>query len=137
MKTTKTYLSLLFILSIHIVSCTDQGDPVKYALSNTSNFDLEVILFDRFGNSDTASINKNDFKVLHEEGPPYDSGPFGVFDSMQINFEDLKKLTYIQLKYTSGCIDTVKNPFCPYSNYICSNIACMFEIDSLEYLKAK
>ena len=82
-------------------------------------------------------INNNDFKIMYEEGPPYDDGPFGVFDSLKINFEDLKILTYIPLESKSECIDSIKNPFCPYSNYICSNNICTFEIDSVEYQKAK
>ena len=127
----------LIILCIHTESCTDQGDTIKYALSNTSTFNIEVVLFDRFGNDDTTSINNNDFKVLHEEVPPYDDGLFGVYDSIKIKFEDSKILSYIPPHSTSGCIDSVKNPFCPYSNYICSNSVCTFEIDSVEHQKAK
>ncbi len=128
---------LLFVLFILIVSCTEQGDTKKYSLSNTTNYNIEVILYDRFGKNDTALINNNDFKIMYEEGPPYDDGPFGVFDSLKINFEDLKILTYIPLESKSECIDSIKNPFCPYSNYICSNNICTFEIDSVEYQKAK
>ena len=127
----------VFIVCIAIVSCTDQGDPIKYALSNTSTFNIEVVLFERFGNSDTTLISNNDFKVLHEEVPPYDEGPFGVYDSIQVNFEDSKTLTYFPPNSTSECLDSIKNPFCPYSNYICSNSVCTFEIDTVEYQKAK
>jgi len=125
---------MLFILT---VSCTDQGDPIKYALSNTSTFNIDVVLFARFGNNDTTSINNNDFKVLQEQVPPYDDGPFYGYDSIRIYFEDSKILTYLPLNSTSGCIDSVKNPFCSYSNYICSNSVCTFEIDVVEHQKAK
>ena len=128
---------LLCMLCMYAASCTDQGDPVKYALRNTSNFNIDVILYERFGNNDTTSIHKDNFKVLHEDVPPYDDGPFGIYDSIKINFEDLKTLSYIPPMYTSGCIDSVKNPFCPYTNYICSNSVCTIEIDSLEHQKAK
>ncbi|MEO6131749.1 MAG: hypothetical protein ABIQ02_07865 [Saprospiraceae bacterium] len=128
---------LLFFLLLQIVSCTDQGDTKKYSLSNTTIYNLEVILFDRFGKNDTTLISHNDFKIMYEEGPPYDDGPFGVFDSLRIHFEDSKILTYIPPNTESECRDSIKSPFCPYSNYIYSNNVCTFEIDSLEYQKAK
>lgn len=128
---------LLFILLIQIVSCTDQGDTKKYSLSNVTSYNIEVILFDRFGKNDTTLIDKNDFKILYEEGPPYDDGPFGVFDSMRIHFEDSKILTYIPPYSSVECVDSIKNPFCRYSNYNCLNNVCTFEIDSIEYQKAK
>jgi hypothetical protein len=134
---TEKFKYFLFILLFQIVSCTDQGDPIKYSLSNTSNFKIEVIRFDRFGINDTTLINKDDFKILYEEGPPYDDGPFGVFDSIRIQFEDSKILTYNPPGSNSTCLDSIKNPFCPYSNYVCTNNICTFEIDSVEYKKAR
>jgi hypothetical protein len=128
---------LLFVLLIQAVSCTEPGDTKKYSLSNTTDYNIEVILFDRFGKNDTALINNNDFKIMDEEDPPYDDGPFGVYDSLRINFEDLKVLTYIPPKSSSECVDSIKNPFCRYINYICLNNICTFEIDSFEYQKAK
>ena len=120
-----------------MVACTDQGDPIEYSLSNTTNYTMEVILFERFGMNDTSLINNNDFKILHEEGAPYDDGPFGVYDSIRISFEDNRVLTYIRPGYNAECVDSVINPFCPYSNYVCLNSICTFEIDTIEYKKAK
>ena len=57
---------LLFVLFILIVSCTEQGDTKKYSLSNTTNYNIEVILYDRFGKNDTALINNNDFKIMYD-----------------------------------------------------------------------
>ncbi|MFZ1705319.1 MAG: hypothetical protein WAT79_13305 [Saprospiraceae bacterium] len=131
------YRYLLFGIIIQLVSCTDQGDIKRYSLNNTTQYDIEAILFHRVGKSDTTLIHKNDFKIMNEEGPPYDSGPFGGFDSLKINFEDSKMLTYITLRSNSECSDSIKNPFCPYSNYICSHNICTFEIDDAEYQKAK
>lgn len=128
---------LVCILSIQAVSCTDQGDPIEYALHNTSNFNMEVILFERFGNNDTTSINHNDFKILSRDVPPYDNGPFGSYDSIRITFEDLKSLSYLPPVAATDCIASLKNPFCPYTNYICSDSVCAFEIDSVEHLKAR
>ncbi|GAB1395831.1 MAG TPA: hypothetical protein PKN57_04470 [Saprospiraceae bacterium] len=129
------FLILIFI--IQIISCTDQDNIKSYSLNNSTDYNIKAILFDRFGKSDTTNINKNDFKIMYEEGPPYDDGPFGVFDSLKIIFEDFKVLTYIPLKSKSECIDSIKNPFCPYSNYSCKDNVCTFEIDNVEYLKAK
>ena len=134
---TRVMKYLMLLLLIYMVSCTDQGDPIQYSLSNSTNQNIEVILFERFGTKDTSLINSYDFKILDEEVPPYDSGPFGGYDSMRIQFEDLKVLTYIPPGLTTGCIDSVKNPFCPYTNYLCANSICTFEIDSIEYQKAK
>lgn len=128
---------LYFVALILIVSCTDQGDAIKYSLSNTTDSTIEIIRYDRFGNHDTTLINQDDFKIMYEEGPPYDDGPFGVFDSVRIQFEDLKVLTYKPPASKSICVDSIKNLFCPYSNYVCLNSICTFEIDNAEYLKAK
>ena len=128
---------LWFVLVIQIVSCTERGDTIKYSLSNTTSYTIEVILFDRFGNNDTNLITSNDFKILYEEGPSYDDGPFGVFDSLKIQFEDSKILIYNPPESNSDCIDSIKNPFCPFSNYVCLNNICTFEIDNAEYQKAK
>mgnify|MGYP003506303480 FL=1 len=111
------FLILIFI--IQIISCTDQDNIKSYSLNNSTDYNIKAILFDRFGKSDTTNINKNDFKIMYEEGPPYDDGPFGVFDSLKIIFEDFKVLTYIPLKSKSECIDSIKNPFRPYYNYSC------------------
>lgn len=129
-------LLILFFI-IQIISCTDQSNIKSYSLNNSTDYNIKAILFDRFGKSDTTNIDKNDFKIMYEEGPPYDDGPFGVFDSLKIIFEDSKVLTYIPLISKSECTDSIKNPFCPYSNYSCKDNVCSFEIDDIEYLKAK
>ena len=129
------FLILIFI--IQIISCTDQDNIKSYSLNNSTDYNIKAIIFDRFGKNDTTNIDKNNFKIMYEEGPPYDDGPFGVFDSLKIIFEDFKVLTYIPLKSKSECIDSIKNPFCPYSNYSCKDNVCTFEIDNVEYLKAK
>jgi hypothetical protein len=120
-----------------MLSCTDQGDPVYYALSNTSNQPIEIVLFERYGINDTAIINHNEFRVMDQDKAPYDVNPFGHYDSIRIYFEDLKILTYHSSEANAGCIHADKTPFCFYSNYACLNDICMFEIDSTEYQKAK
>lgn len=125
----------LFLL--FVISCTDQGEVQEYALLNTSGFDLQVITFDRFGQHDTTMIHKEESEVLYRVGPPYDEGPFGVYDSLQMLFEDASLLTYIPLASLDACVDTVKSPFCFNIHYICVPDVCTFEIDSVEYLKAR
>ena len=131
------YKYLLFFLSIQMLSCTDQGDPIEYAVKNMTSYRLEVIRFDRFGMKDTTAIDTADFKILSRSVPPYDDGPFGGYDSLRIHFEDGKTLTYHPPALSSGCLDSIKNPFCHYTSYLCLNSVCTFEIDSVEYKKAK
>lgn len=128
---------LLFILFLLMLSCTDQGDPIEYAVKNTTSYRLEVIRFDRFGMNDTTAIDTDDFKILSRNVPPYDDGPFGGYDSLRIQFEDGKALTYHPPALSSGCQDSIKSPFCHYTSYLCLNSVCTFEIDSTEYKKAK
>lgn len=127
----------LFSLIVLLSSCTDQGDPIKYSLSNTCSYNFEVILYGKTGKPDTTSINKNEFSILDEQVPPYDSGPFAYYDSISVQFENFKRLTYLPPGTYSECVDSIKNPFCPYSNYYCLNDICTFKIDNFEYLKAK
>lgn len=128
---------LLFVVFILIVSCTDQGDPIQYAVENTTSYSLEVIRFDRFGMKDTTVIDTADFKILGRNVPPYDDGPFSGYDSIRIQFEDGKILTYQPPALSTGCLDSIKSPFCHYTSYLCMNNVCTFEIDSSEYMKAK
>lgn len=128
---------LIMLISFLLVSCTDKGEPKQYAFINTSYHNLVVIMYERFGNRDTFSINNSETKVLDKDEPPYDDGPFGVFDSLKLIFDSNKTLTYIPLRSKDDCLDSIKNPFCPYSNYVCIENICTFDIDYFEYLKAK
>lgn len=128
---------LLFAVCILMVSCTDQGDPIQYAVENTTSYRLEVIRFDRFGMKDTTMIDTDDFQILSRDVPPYDDGPFGGYDSLRIQFEDGRILTYQPPALSTGCLDSIKSPFCHYTSYLCLNSICTFEIDSTEYMKAK
>lgn len=127
------YLLVFLIFS----SCTDKGDPIMYSIKNSTNYNFKFVIFERSGKIDTFPINILESKILSEDKPPYDAGPFGGFDSLKVVFEDSKTLTYIPFKSNSECLDSVKNPFCPYSNYLCTENICTFEIDSIEYQKAK
>lgn len=108
-----------------------------YSITNSSLHDFNLILFSRSGKHDTLSINMNESKILSKDVPPYDCGPLCDYDSLKVVFDDSKILKYAPLKSNSECVDSVKNPFCPYSNYTCINHNCTFEIDNFEYLKAK
>ncbi|MBC7885216.1 MAG: hypothetical protein H7X99_07060 [Saprospiraceae bacterium] len=131
------YKLLLIIILFQILSCTDQGDPIKYSIKNSTSHNFKLVLFGRSGKNDTIPFKISESKILSQDGPPFDDGPFGVFDSLKAVFDDSKILTYIPLKSNSECIDSVKNPFCPYSNYICTDNICTYEIDNIEYQKAK
>ena len=133
----KNYFVMIFL--VLAVSCTDQGDPTYYAIRNATNLQIEVIVFERFGNNDTARIAPNDYKIMSDERPPFIDGPFGSHDSIRIQFEDAKKLTYGYLySYsTASCPDSIKSPFCGFSSYDCSDEFCAFDVDSIEYQKAK
>lgn len=128
---------LLLIILLQIVSCTDQGDPILYSITNSSLYDIKIILFSRSGKLDTLAINISESKILSKDVPPYDCGPLCGYDSVKVIFDDAKILKYIPLKSNSECVDSIKNPFCPYSNYTCVNHICTFEIDYFEYLKAE
>lgn len=131
------YKLLILLIAFQLTSCTDQGESKQYAFKNTTNYNLEVILYERFGNNDSFSIKSAETKVLDQDEPPYDDGPFGVFDSLKLFFEDSKKLTYIPLRSKDDCSDSIKNPFCPYSNYNCVDDMCTFVVDIVEYQKAR
>ena len=104
------FLILIFI--IQIISCTDQDNIKSYSLNNSTDYNIKAILFDRFGKSDTTNINKNDFKIMYEEGPPYDDGPFGVFDSLKIIFEDYQiSDMIIDLPCLPSVGDSIEFPF--------------------------
>jgi hypothetical protein len=125
------------LLLICLFACTDQGKPVHYAIGNVSSFDLSVILFNENIPVDTVFIRISDSKVLSQDLPPYDSGPFSGHDSLLVIFSDYKRLTYKPHKSNSECSDMNKNPFCHYTAYICSSGICTFFVDDTEYLKAK
>jgi len=131
------YKIFSIIIFIQILSCTDQGDPIIYSIENSSNFDTKIVLFDRLGKNDTILINKSESRVLDQDSPPYDNGPFSDKDSIRVIFSDRKILTYKSLRSKDDCLDSEKNPFCQYSHYICNMNNCTFEIDIIEYLKAK
>lgn len=131
------YKFLLLLTVFLLTSCTDQGESKHYAFKNTTNYNLEVILYERFGYNDSFSIKRAKTKVLDQDEPPYDDGPFGLFDSLKLFFEDSKQLTYIPLSSKDDCSDSIKNPFCPYSNYNCVGNICTFLVDSIEYQKAR
>jgi hypothetical protein len=131
------YKIILLIILLQIISCTDQGDPILYSITNSSLNDFKVILFSGSNKYDTLSIKKFESKVLSQDLPPYDCGPLCGYDSLKVIFDNSKILKYVPLKSNSECVDSVKNPFCPYSNYMCENHNCTFEIDYFEYLKAK
>jgi hypothetical protein len=131
------YKVLLLLFLLEIVSCTDQGEPFLYSIKNTSTFDLKLSIFDKSGKSDTFLINVFDSQVLDKEGPPYDNGPFSDKDSIKVIFSNNKILTYIAFKSKDDCLNSNKNPFCQYSHYKCDGNNCTFEIDEIEYLKAK
>lgn len=131
------YKYLLFVSVFLILSCTDKGDPIMYSIKNSTNYNFKFIIFERSGIIDTFPINISESKILSQDKPPYDGGPFGGFDSLKVAFEDLKILTYIPLRSNADCTDSIKNPFCPYSNYSCIDNTCTFVIDNTEYLKAR
>jgi len=131
------YKYLLFVFIIHFLSCTDQGDPIFYSISNLSSYDLSIVQFDRFGKMDTILFNKNESKIMDQDEPPYDDGPFSDKDSIKLIFDDSKVFTYKSLISKDDCLNSDKNPFCQYSHYTCTNNNCTFEIDNIEYLKAR
>jgi hypothetical protein len=134
MKMNKSFIIALIGL---FISCTDQGDIVKYAFVNLSSQNLKIIMYDRLGDIDTTSLNILENIVLDKEPPPYDSGPFFSEDSITLVFSDDKRLVYRKLKSKSDCLGSPKNPYCQYSHYLCPNDTCKFIIDNNEYLKAK
>jgi hypothetical protein len=132
------YKYLLFVIIFQELSCTtDKGDPIIYSIKNSTNFNLDLVFFDKLGKTDTIFINKSDSKVLDKDSPPYDNGPFSDNDSITVIFSDYKMLTYKSFKSKDDCLNSVKNPFCQYSHYKCNGNNCTFEIDETEYLKAK
>ena len=131
------YKYLLFVILFHILSCTDQGDPIMYAITNSTSQNFKLVLFERSGKNDTIPFKISESNILSQDKPPYDGGPFGGIDSLKVVFDNSKILTYIPLRSYAECIDSVKNPFCPSSNYICVEQVCTFDIDNIEYQKAK
>lgn len=129
----------LFIISLIVLlgSCTDQGEPIHYIIKNTSNYNLSFIAHDRMGNEQTTEIKKQESVILFSDLPPYDVSPFGGFDSITVFFENNKQLTYKPFNSSIECMNLIKTPFCPDSSYICKNNNCVFEIDHIEYMKAK
>ena len=131
------YKCLICVILFQIISCTDQGDPIMYSISNTTIHNFKLVLFERSGKNDSISFKISESNILSQDKPPYDDGPFGGFDSLKVLFDDSKILTYIPLRSNNDCLDSVKNPFCLYSNYICIDNVCNFETDITEYQKAK
>lgn len=131
------YKILFFLIIIQFLSCTDQGEPIIYSIENKLSSDLDLIIFDRLGKIDTILINSSENKNLDKDVPPYDSGPFSNKDSIKVIFSDNKILTYKSFISKEDCMDSIKNPFCQYSHYKCDGNNCTFEIDEIEYLKAK
>ncbi|MBC7883844.1 MAG: hypothetical protein H7X99_00110 [Saprospiraceae bacterium] len=123
--------TVLFIIIIH--GCTDQYEPISFAMRNASSKNCQVILHNIYGTKDSISVNMAETLEMHKDFAPY-SGPFISFDSVTVIFEDQKRLTYYEIK---GC-DVEKSPFCNNTiSYHCENMFCVFEIDETEYLKAK
>lgn len=131
------YKSMIILIFIQLMSCTDQGEPVIYSIKNTSAFDLKLVFFDKLGKRDTFLIIVSNSKALDKDVPPYDDGPFSDKDSIKVIFSDNKILTYTSFKSNDDCLNSSKNPFCQYSHYECKDNHCTFEIDDIEYLKAK
>jgi hypothetical protein len=131
------YKNFVLLIFFPLLSCTDQGEPFFYSIKNTSSFDLKLAIFDKIGKSDTILINIFDGIELDKEGPPYDNGPFSDKDSIKVIFTNNKILTYKSFKSKDDCLNSSKNPFCQYSHYKCDGNNCTFEIDNVEYLKAK
>jgi hypothetical protein len=125
---------LVFLLLI--ASCTDKGDSVNYIFKNISNKTFEVLMFNGLSIEFRSKLVINESTQLFTDKPPFE-GPFSSIDSIKLIFEDEKKLIYIPLVSSNSCIIAEKNPYCSNFYKQCDKMSCTFEIDNLEYQKAK
>ncbi len=130
------YKYAILFLALVLSACTDQDDPVAYTFKNTASQPFEVFLFENSTIARSAEISLNESMELDVDKSPFD-GPFATMDSIKLIFEDGKQLTYVPLSSNDDCLSAEKNPFCPHSDYQCTENNCTFIVDSIEYGKAQ
>jgi hypothetical protein len=125
------YLFLL-LLFIKFNSCiVDKAVLEDYKINNSTQLDLEFITIEK--NSFDTLLIKNNSEIILEQFHFSDQFyPYDLFDSIYVKFSDNKVLKYFK---TDDCASG-KSFFCS-NNTICVEKVCTFEIDSIEYKKAR
>jgi hypothetical protein len=124
------------IILLLISSCTDKGEPIEYVFKNSTEKSFQLLLFEKASIVSDFKIALNGSSVVYTDKPPFD-GPFAGIDSLRIIFEDGKILSYVPLISNDNCINAIKNPYCANFYNQCNSNSCIFQIDNIEYLKAK
>lgn len=125
------YLFWLIII-IKFNSCiVDKAVLEDFKINNSTQLDLELITIEK-NSFDTLLIKKNSEIILEQFHFSDQFYPYDLFGSIYLKFSDNKALKYLK---TDDCASG-KSFFC--SNYTtCVEKVCTFEIDIIEYLKAK
>jgi hypothetical protein len=124
-------LFLLFLLVTFNSCIVEKVALEEYKIINSTEFNLKFIAFQN-SKIDSQIINKNAEFILEQFRGSEQLYPFDVYDSIMVKFSDNKVLKYLK---TDDCAFG-KSFFCS-KNTTCVEKACTFEIDSVEYLKAK
>lgn len=126
-------LLIIYTISLFLISgCIIEKVAIQeYKVINSTNLDLDFIAFDK-GISVTENIKKYSEKSLEQFRGSEQFNPFEIGDSVYVKFSDNKILKY---KTDDNC-NLIKSFFCS-NNTLCIDKICTFEIDSIEYKKAK
>lgn len=126
-------LLIIFTISLFLISgCYIETAAIKdYKVKNSTDLDLDFISFEK-GVSVTENIKKYSEKSLEQFRGSEQFYPFEIYDSVYVKFSDNKIL-----KYKTDDICNLNKSFFCRANTICIDKVCTFEIDSIEYKKAR
>lgn len=124
---------ILFCLLISSLSgCTiDKVHIIDFWIKNSTQLDLEFKTFKK-GSEAIVIVKNSNSNTIGNFDISEQVFPYQLIDSVYVKFSDNKILKYNKI---DNC-DSSKSFFCS-TNTTCVEKMCTFEIDSIEYQKAK